>query len=490
MPKELFDQQLISSPDEPNDLDRIGLGQPSVSGGKNLTWGYFKTLITNVLEFFSINIGLSSPSTETPSGVPITQNLANEEYTANINAILDELERFASASAAIIGDTLPIPITTTEALLAFSTTNPSTDTDIIEVDDINNDITVKVAGRYTFLTSLEIENNSNSTDHSVTLRTRKVSDDTLLTSRVIDIPKATTRTDFRAVFLDVAEGEEPIEFYISFEGSSNTELVLNKFETTLSLGSQAGAASDVNVKVSENDTTTGKLSLKLLVGNEFTNEIENPSGNENLRLKFKGWIYNAARTFYHSIISNATANRTLTLPDSDVVINKDNLIATTAPTVSNDNTEGYGVGSTWIDITNDNVYKCVDSSTSAAVWKWLNDTGGSTSPEWALNAISAWDGTAYAPDMLLSDVDERLIDNGTTTLIFSNPTNVSTTVGRKKYIVLDNSANDSAISTITFDTNYNFAAYVRPTGLAANTKYLIELFNNRGTVRCDINPDE
>jgi hypothetical protein len=53
--------------------------------------------------------------------------------------------------------------------------------------------------------------------------------------------------------------------------------------------------------------------------------------------------------------------------------------ATVAPTVSNDNTQGYAVGSRWVDITADKGYECVDASTGAAVW--LETTGGgSTGP--------------------------------------------------------------------------------------------------------------
>ena len=73
---------------------------------------------------------------------------------------------------------------------------------------------------------------------------------------------------------------------------------------------------DENVKVSAADTTAGKLSDKQQVGDEFTNEIVNPSANENLLLKFKGWIYNAARTFKHILQSNSTADRTITMPDN------------------------------------------------------------------------------------------------------------------------------------------------------------------------------
>lgn len=42
--------------------------------------------------------------------------------------------------------------------------------------------------------------------------------------------------------------------------------------------------------------------------------------------------------------------------------------ATTAPTANDDSGDGYGVGSTWVDTTNDKLYVCVDSTLTAAVW--------------------------------------------------------------------------------------------------------------------------
>lgn len=43
--------------------------------------------------------------------------------------------------------------------------------------------------------------------------------------------------------------------------------------------------------------------------------------------------------------------------------------ATTAPTVNNDSTEGYSVGSRWVDVTNGNFYVCRSATEGAAVWK-------------------------------------------------------------------------------------------------------------------------
>jgi len=46
----------------------------------------------------------------------------------------------------------------------------------------------------------------------------------------------------------------------------------------------------------------------------------------------------------------------------------DNLEAAAAPGATNDGTEGYGVGSIWIDLTADLAYVCVDSTEDTAVW--------------------------------------------------------------------------------------------------------------------------
>jgi len=46
-----------------------------------------------------------------------------------------------------------------------------------------------------------------------------------------------------------------------------------------------------------------------------------------------------------------------------------NLAATAAPAVGDDSADGYSVGSSWFDTTNDDAYVCLDASAGAAVWK-------------------------------------------------------------------------------------------------------------------------
>jgi hypothetical protein len=53
MAKELFDQTLITTPTEPDDNDRIAFGQPSVAGGKNILWSYFKDIVQAIASTFN-----------------------------------------------------------------------------------------------------------------------------------------------------------------------------------------------------------------------------------------------------------------------------------------------------------------------------------------------------------------------------------------------------------------------------------------------------
>lgn len=47
---------------------------------------------------------------------------------------------------------------------------------------------------------------------------------------------------------------------------------------------------------------------------------------------------------------------------------KNKLDAVSAPVSTNDDSEGYSVGSFWVDVTNDESYRCVDATTNLAVW--------------------------------------------------------------------------------------------------------------------------
>ncbi|MCK4328343.1 hypothetical protein KAX02_00715 [candidate division WOR-3 bacterium] len=89
----------------------------------------------------------------------------------------------------------------------------------------------------------------------------------------------------------------------------------------------------------------------------------------------------AAVDDYCKLTANGIVGRSYTEVKTDLSLNyvenlKVKLDGTTAPGVSNDNTEGYAVGSRWIDVTNDKEYVALDVSTGAAVWTETTGAGG------------------------------------------------------------------------------------------------------------------
>ena len=62
-----------------------------------------------------------------------------------------------------------------------------------------------------------------------------------------------------------------------------------------------------------------------------------------------------------SDIQKARAHANLGLP-------KTNWTATSAPTLSNDSSQGYTIGSLWLDVTNKEAYRCLDNTIASADW--------------------------------------------------------------------------------------------------------------------------
>lgn len=76
------------------------------------------------------------------------------------------------------------------------------------------------------------------------------------------------------------------------------------------------------------------------------------------------------------------------LRELDLIIPLHNFAATDTPEASMDVTEGYEVGSFWYDTTNDVMYSCIDATTDTAIWfpmavqtaLPLNNYGATTAP--------------------------------------------------------------------------------------------------------------
>lgn len=65
-------------------------------------------------------------------------------------------------------------------------------------------------------------------------------------------------------------------------------------------------------------------------------------------------------------VTAATINDRLDELDAAIKIN--NYAATAAPTINDDEGDGYSVGSRWFDTTSNRIWECIDPSAGAAVW--------------------------------------------------------------------------------------------------------------------------
>lgn len=152
-------------------------------------------------------------------------------------------------------------------------------------------------------------------------------------------------------------------------GTTQTQTLTNKTLTT-----------PIISQISNTGTLTLPTSTTTLVGRDTTDTLTNKTIN--------------------------ALNNTITgLTKSDVGLSnvenlKVNLVATTAPTNTNDSSQGYSVGSRWFDITNDKEYVCVDSTVSAAIW--LLTTFGSRVQTAVSEALSSTTSTTLQSKLVLT----------------------------------------------------------------------------------------
>lgn len=77
------------------------------------------------------------------------------------------------------------------------------------------------------------------------------------------------------------------------------------------------------------------------------------------------WVNTSTDKAFTCVDATAGAAVWSTGGGSDIL---DKLDATTSPTVNDDSGDGYSVGSRWVDVTNDKAYICLDAAVGAAVW--------------------------------------------------------------------------------------------------------------------------
>jgi hypothetical protein len=103
-----------------------------------------------------------------------------------------------------------------------------------------------------------------------------------------------------------------------------------------------------------------------------------------------GAIYAEGERLDTSVAYTVTANSTFRLLVADLVgtetaadgadvrvtkAKRDNYTATTDPTANDDSTDGYTIGSVWINTSTDRIWVCVDATATAAIWNVVPDGG-------------------------------------------------------------------------------------------------------------------
>ncbi len=114
--------------------------------------------------------------------------------------------------------------------------------------------------------------------------------------------------------------------------------------------------------------------------------VTNHDGNPPTTYDY--FCYNEGLNRSEAALSTPTQCYVCASTDIQDQYHKCNFIATTDPTVDNDITEDYCVGSPWINTTSGDVFKCVDNTEGAAVWKNLTTGGGGTHTPWLLDIFS------------------------------------------------------------------------------------------------------
>lgn len=153
---------------------------------------------------------------------------------------------------------------------------------------------------------------------------------------------------------------------------------------------------------------------------------------------------------------------------------KNNLTATTAPTVNDDSGDGYTVGSIWINTSSGNIYMCQDATATAAVWVATIGSSG-VSPDFndreIVSATALASGNITLPGyaghgdeagLLGGGIDEEY-DSSTTGLTWSpsDPSTVNSDTTRLSHLYVESNDSTERLGTRSFSPAGDFVAYTK-----------------------------
>ena len=194
------------------------------------------------------------PYTNTASGLSATdvQGAIDEvegridTNESNIQANTQAIANLATAQGSFSNTATPVfSLTTSEQTVPFTVTAQSSDLSIYEFDDANDEIDIKVNAPFNFSTNMTFNHNTNA-QRTITIRGRKVSDDSLVYSRqvTIEAPNGDSTNLNTATLLTIGQGSypsAPFDMYLTMQ-ADGTGIELNSFSSILSTGTQYDVA--------------------------------------------------------------------------------------------------------------------------------------------------------------------------------------------------------------------------------------------------------
>jgi|SaaInlV_125m_DNA_1040241.scaffolds.fasta_scaffold04733_3 hypothetical protein len=166
--------------------------------------------------------------------------------------------------------------------------------------------------------------------------------------------------------------------------------------------------------------------------------------------------------------------------------------ATAAPTVNDDTSTGFSVGSKWIDVTNDKAYNCVDATTGAAVW---NEAGGGGDSIYTADGTLTGDrtidldGNKLTFNIGAAGTDDRFVIDGSN--VTANNTDIFTiqgisnklTVNENGYIKNENVQNNEALYLSNSTGSYGIASRSVSNLFVNTNQYFFDTFGSTNYIQ-------
>lgn len=193
-------------------------------------------------------IEVFSPTTESLDGVSNKQQFVNEQFSSSLKALRDIVRELSGGATTLESDPEPQPVGTVETPFTFYEKYASTNEDVIEVDEVNNTVTIKKAGLYQFATFIYVLNTGTQNVKSLTLRTRDISDDSIVSERTLIVRKEGYSGTSTFTF-NVLEAQLPLTIKFSTQADLvglNIATLQTTLLTAASVGGGGGAAEREN----------------------------------------------------------------------------------------------------------------------------------------------------------------------------------------------------------------------------------------------------